>query len=190
MSEELRRGKQRCRSYEVTSQLMSESLCGFFPWIFFPSKTNPPKYMEITSCELFQIQSLGLACVSWLRSSKAFLDRVLLPLKIPLTSLKDSFYKHIKKIKSSAKIYALQLGCEGQQQTQIDHDKYLKIMCLARYCYSKYTRNPNNSIAKKKKKKLNFYKHPKDQNAHFLKEEIQMTNRYVAMIPSISGHQI
>lgn len=122
----------------------------FFPWIFFPSKTNPPKYMEITSCELFQIQSLGLACVSWLRSSKAFLDRVLLPLKIPLTSLKDSFYKHIKKIKSSAKIYALQLGCEGQQQTQIDHDKYLKIMCLARYCYSKYTRNPNNSIAKKK----------------------------------------
>lgn len=119
MRKELGRGKQRCGSEEVTSQLMSESLCGFSLgfFFFFSSKTNPPKHMEITSCELFQIQSLGLACVSWLRSSKAFLDRVLLPLKIPLTPLKDSFYKHIKKIKSSAKIYALQLGCEGQKQT-------------------------------------------------------------------------
>lgn len=42
------------------------------------------------------------------------------PLKIPLIPLKDSFYKHIKKIKSSAKIYALQLGCEGQWQTKVN----------------------------------------------------------------------
>lgn len=42
------------------------------------------------------------------------------PLKIPLTPLRDSFYKHIRKIKSSASLYALQLGCEGQWKTKIN----------------------------------------------------------------------
>lgn len=66
-------------------------------------------------------------------------------------------------------------------------------MYLTRNCYTKYTRNPNNSITKQtnkqNRKKLNFYKHPKDLNAHFLKEEIQMANRYMAVILSVYNHQ-